>query len=217
MADIERLGRHSAAPGTAGSHHEPHGAPGRRLVLPRRSLVYSAGDPADTFDEVLSGALALWRLTPDGRRQLVELLLPGDFSGFAAGAIHGSDCEALVATSVIRHRRADIERDETLRAHVIARLEAQLSAMHAHAMVLGRATAQERLAAFLLRLAERQEPDRPRPRALGLRLPLTRSEIAIIWASRWRQSAASSRISIATARSGSAVATARSSRSILPA
>jgi CRP-like cAMP-binding protein len=150
---------------------------GRRLVIQRRMPVFTAGDPAETIDEVVSGALALWRLASDGRRQLVELVLPGGFAGFSASTAHGSDCEALVTTSIIRHRRHDIEQDASLRARVIDSLERQLSAMHAHAMMLGRRTAQERLAALVLRLAAHRASAQRQDAPTRIKLPLTRAEI----------------------------------------
>src|SRR3990172_9427962 len=57
-----------------------------RLASRRRvtanELLFQEGDPADDVFNLLAGTLKLYKLLPDGRRQITGFLFPGDFLGF---------------------------------------------------------------------------------------------------------------------------------------
>ncbi|MCJ8142819.1 helix-turn-helix domain-containing protein [Ancylobacter sp. A5.8] len=130
------------------------------------------GDPARRIMEVMDGAVMLTKLLPDGRRQVVELLGPGDVFGLACDEAYACSAETLTPSTINAHERSALERDPALAARLLRRFEAQLCSMHAHALVLGRMSALERVAFFLTRLA---------PEGLGsgtLHLSMTRQEIA---------------------------------------
>lgn len=135
--------------------------------------VLHEGDPARRIMEVVDGAVMLTKLLPDGRRQVVELLGPGDVFGLACDEAYACSAETLTPATITAHERGALEKDPALASRLLRRFEAQLCSMHAHALVLGRMSALERVAFFLTRLA-------PEGVAGGgtLHLSMTRQEIA---------------------------------------
>lgn len=142
----------------------------------RHKAVFRAGDDAERFFEVESGSLMLYRLLDDGRRQLVEIVFPGGICGLTASEAYESDCETLMPTVLRSYRMADLARSDSLRTRVIGQLQRQVSAMHDHAVSLGRKTAEERVCSLIVRLhgvaANAEAAQR------SVTLPLTRTEIA---------------------------------------
>lgn len=142
-------------------------------ILPRKRMLFHAGDPATRVVEVLSGSVALWRSLPDGRRQLVEVVGPGGYAGFSPGGVHGCDGETLTKAVVRFHAKRDLLASAERLSAVIVTLERQLDDMHRYVTMLGRMSARERIAAFLLRHAK---PAIGKD-AATMKLPLTRGEI----------------------------------------
>lgn len=138
----------------------------------------SSGDETGYWYRVVAGAAKRCATQPDGRRQIVNLLLPGDFFGLVAAGECDLTVEALVdGTQIARYPRRRVEaladtdpevarlvREIAFRA--ISRLEDQL-------LIVGRVTALEKVAAFLLEMGERlpiETTDR-------IALPISRSDI----------------------------------------
>lgn len=124
---------------------------GRQLQFAPRSLIFLEGDPADTVFQIASGAAMLYKLLPDGRRQIVEILAAGDVFGFSPGATHDVSAETLTAVRCIGFERAEIECSPALMSRLSAHLYAQLCTLHEHVMLLGRKSSMERIASFLIR------------------------------------------------------------------
>lgn len=151
-----------------------HPAPGARVAA--HTTLLHEGDPARRIMEVVEGAVMLTKLLPDGRRQVVELLGPGDMFGLACGDVYACSAETLTASLVAPHERGALERDGALAARLLRRFESQLCTMHAHALALGRMSALERVAFFLLRLMP--EPAAGAPLDGSVHIAMTRQEIA---------------------------------------
>jgi CRP-like cAMP-binding protein len=156
---------------------------GRQLGFAARTHLFREGDPAVSVYEVIDGTIMLYKLMPDGRRQIVEVLGAGDVFGFSATAVHDCSAESLVAGHCIAFKRADLERLPALLQRLSGRIQAQFCALHAHAILLGRKSAMERVASFLLRCV----PGRGGYACLGpwsaddgakVRIGMTRQEIA---------------------------------------
>src|SRR5262249_26129679 len=158
------------------------GGGGPRQYAPG-GLVFPEGDPADTVFQIVSGSAMLYKLLPDGRRQIVEILAAGDVFGFSPNATHDVSAETLTAVRCVAFDRAEIECSPSLMSRLSARLYAQLCVLHEHVMLLGRKSSVERVATFLTRCVPgRGGPDCPGPRAgsdrADVRLALTRYGIA---------------------------------------
>ncbi|TSJ64695.1 cyclic nucleotide-binding domain-containing protein [Starkeya sp. 3C] len=149
---------------------EPHCS---NLRVAAHVTVLHEGDPARRIMEVVEGAVMLTKLLPDGRRQVVELLGPGDVFGLAHDDAYACSAETLTPATITTHERSALERDPMLASRLLRHFEAQLCVMHSHALVLGRMSALERVAFFLLRLM-------PEGMVGGgtLHLSMTRQEIA---------------------------------------
>lgn len=149
---------------------------GTVLRLNKHKAVFRAGDDADRFFEVETGSVMVYRILDDGRRQLVEVVFPGGICGLSAADTYESDCETLMPATLRSYRVGDLARSDALRMRVIERLQRQVSAMHDHAVSLGRKTAEERVCSLILRLYGAADGTQKAQRAVTL--PLTRTEIA---------------------------------------
>ena len=147
------------------------------MVLAKDEELFAEGDEADCFYQVVSGAIRSYKLLSDGRRQIDAFHLPGDIFGLEAGAEHRFSAEALGNASVIAYRRsrlaALIQDDPTFRDKIMSSTLRSLERAQDHMLLLGRKTAQEKLATFLLDLAQRICGDDEH-----LELPMQRSDIA---------------------------------------
>jgi CRP/FNR family transcriptional regulator, anaerobic regulatory protein len=141
--------------------------------------VYMAGDDAERFFEVESGAVMLYRILDDGRRQVVEIIFPGGICGLAVGPVHESCCQALMPSVLRSYKKTDLMRSDALRSRISQKLQSQLSSMHDHVVTLGRKTAQERVCTLILKLRDIENPPANEDGGEGtIALPMTRTEIA---------------------------------------
>jgi len=147
---------------------------GTIVTLRRDQTLFSEGDPAPDCFKVVGGALRSCRLLADGRRQVNRFLRPGDLVGFESDRVYRSTVEAVSDATVIRLPRHAVDQlvqqQPRLGKSLLGRLCEELSAAHAQMLLLGRKNALERLASFLIAMAERDGDH--------VALPMTRSEIA---------------------------------------
>lgn len=117
------------------------------------------GEPEKYVFSVSTGCLKCFKLLPDGRRQITGFLFPGDFLGLARSETYPSSVEAVTHSSLCRMERSELEKfAETIpnlsrRLHELA--SEALAEVQGQIVLLGRKTAQERLATFLLTLSRR--------------------------------------------------------------
>ena len=149
---------------------------GTRLRFRSNEEVIGEGEPADYIYRVVSGAVRTIKFGADGRRQIMAFHFPGDVFGLEFGAEHSLSAEAVGVSEIAAVRRSLIEAaaaQDTGAAQALTRLVSrQLQAAQAHALMLGRKGAGERVAAFLLQLAERVASSRE------IDLPMSRADIA---------------------------------------
>lgn len=142
----------------------------------REEEIYGEGEDADVVYRVVEGAVRTHKVLGDGRRQITGFHLPGDLFGFEQGEAHRHSAEALSDTKVLIFRRSAIQRAAARNADVACHLwnMATRGLRHAqdHMLLLGRRSAVERVATFLIDVDER----------LGgtgtFALPMTRRDIA---------------------------------------
>ncbi|SUU89591.1 CRP/FNR family nitrogen fixation transcriptional regulator [Aminobacter aminovorans] len=121
--------------------------------FPAGSEIYAQGEKAGAFYQVEFGAVRVYRLLADGRRQISAFHLAGETFGFEAGTTHHFFAEAINATGVRVFRftaGADMSRQ------LLPLALKGLTRAQEHLLVLGRQNAIERVAAFLVDMAERQ-------------------------------------------------------------
>ena len=141
------------------------------------SEIFGEAEPADYVYQIRQGAVRTYKLLSDGRRQIGAFHLPGDIFGIENDEVHRFTAEAIIATTVwIAKRRSlfgglgdgDVSATNNVRDLITKNLE------HAenHLLLLGRQTALEKVAAFLLEMDGRLE----QPEVMGL--PMGRRDIA---------------------------------------
>lgn len=147
---------------------------GVTIHVSRDQEVFGEGEPAHQVHKVVRGAVRGFRVLADGRRQICDFYLPGDIFGIERGADHRITAEALADTVLLVARRSALGDDtNTLAArHLWSLAMERLDRSQDHAMTLGRRSARERVANFLVDMADR----------LGageiLELPMSRQDIA---------------------------------------
>lgn len=151
---------------------------GTVVLVSRDHEVYAEGGPADYCYRVVAGAVRTVKLLPDGRRQITEFYLPGDIFGLDGFAARYFAAEAVADATLIRYPRRRIEalaeEDPRFARRLRDMASDSLRKAHEQMLLLGRKSAQERIASFLVALAER-----PRKGAAdGIELPMTRGDIA---------------------------------------
>lgn len=158
------------------------------------------GDLAGSVYSLTSGLLRLSKLLPDGRRQIAGFLFPGDFLGITLEEEHAFTAEAVAPSALCKFPRRQFDSFVAEHPELERRLYAvaahELAAARQQLVLLGRKTATERLASFLLMLAGRCHAAHgggdfgfPMSRAdiadyLGLRIETVSREISALKASR---------------------------------
>lgn len=163
------------------AHDGEDGVEGQRIRFIQHALVFLEGDPADRIFQVVDGAVMLYKLLPDGRRQVVELLGSGDVFGLSSKPVFDSSAETLTAALVTAYDRSAVERSSSFLARLSRCVQAQICALHEHAVLLGRKSALERVSSFLMRFVPLHNcPAHQSGGALPalVRLNMTRQEIA---------------------------------------
>jgi CRP-like cAMP-binding protein len=145
----------------------------------RGEEVYAPGDPAEHWYRVVSGMARKCAVEADGRRQIVDFLLPGDLFGLITRHEHRFAVEAVAdGTEVARYPRGKIERlaDFDPRIGRLIREAAfeAISRSQARMLILGRMSALEKVGAFLIEMAERSRAGAPE----GIVLSMSRYDIA---------------------------------------
>jgi CRP/FNR family transcriptional regulator, nitrogen fixation regulation protein len=125
---------------------------------------------------VVSGAARAVRLLADGRRQIADFYLPGDVFGVELGERRRGAAEALGETVLLVARRTSLAGRPDQGGGLWRLALRDLQRSQEHVLTLGRRSASERLASFLIDLAERL--DAPSLRLGEFALPMSRQDIA---------------------------------------
>jgi CRP/FNR family transcriptional regulator, nitrogen fixation regulation protein len=137
--------------------------------------IYGEDEPSEYVYQVVQGAVRSYKLLSDGRRQIGAFHLPGDVFGLDPGATHRLTAEAITDTTVRLVRRRSLEAAAASNVQVAHNLWTMTAGdlRHAenHMLLLGRKTALQRVATFLL------EMDRRLAKAGMMALPMCRRDI----------------------------------------
>lgn len=154
---------------------------GWTLKLGPGQTLFHEGDPATRVFTLTRGTLKLYKLLPDGRRQVTGFMHAGDFLGISLDDEHAFTAEALEESQLCwfpRHRFDEfVEEHPSLEKELYRKAAHELGAVQQQLVLLGRKTATERLATFLLQISDRGPGDGGRDARI-LELPMSRSDIA---------------------------------------
>ena len=131
----------------------------RHVSFEKHQTLFSQGEAAESVYKVTAGSVRLFKLLPDGRRQVVGFALPGDFLGLSMSERNGFSAETLSATSACQFPRAPFSDLLDAKPHLLRRLHDmashELSLSQDQMVILGRRTAEEKIASFLVGLRKR--------------------------------------------------------------
>jgi CRP/FNR family transcriptional regulator, anaerobic regulatory protein len=132
---------------------------GAKRRLRQNETIFSAGDSADHAYKVISGTVRLCKHMADGRRQIAQFLFPGDYFSFLDLGEHNFSAETVTNVVLMSYPHVQIERlgeqFPLLKARFYQILSRRVLDIQYHLTMLGRQTAEEKLASFLLLLGQR--------------------------------------------------------------
>jgi CRP/FNR family nitrogen fixation transcriptional regulator len=151
---------------------------GSTVTIRRHCEIYGHGQPTDYCWRVITGCARTVMLMGDGRRHVGEFLLPGDLLGMHDLELHDSDAQAVTDMTLRRYPRRVVEErangDAAFAFYLRLLAMGTLRCANRQITLLGRKTAMERIASFLLEMGRR-------PAAVEgkfVELPMSRSDIA---------------------------------------
>jgi CRP-like cAMP-binding protein len=148
---------------------------GAVVPFARNSEIFGENEPADYLYKLVSGSVRSYKVLLDGRRQIGAFYVPGDIFGLETGDAHTFSAEAITDCKILVIKRSAVvalaARDPDVARQMWAATARELKRVQEHSLLLIK-TAQERVASFLLEMAERVTAD-------GLvELPMSRQDIA---------------------------------------
>ncbi|MCW2398434.1 MULTISPECIES: Crp/Fnr family transcriptional regulator [unclassified Sphingobium] len=157
---------------------------GRRVPVHRGQTLMWEGDDSLLVANVIDGVLKLSTSTADGREQIVGVVYPSDFIGRPFGSTTQHSVTALCDAQVCLFTRSSF--DDFARTHpelehkLLQRTLTELDRARHWMLLLGRKSAGERVATFLLEMAQRLADASCSGSDLVERfeLPLTRQQMA---------------------------------------
>lgn len=130
-----------------------------RRSLERGAQVFHSGEKFNTLYTVRTGSLKTYTLTPDGREQITGFYLPGDLIGLDAmsSRVHGSSAEALETTNLcaLPFNRLSSMQSESIQQRLLNLASEEIKNRDQHITLLGKESADQRLASLLVHLADR--------------------------------------------------------------
>jgi CRP/FNR family transcriptional regulator len=162
------------------SELEEFGHLGRHARFAPCETVFAEEEMTTSFFNLLEGVMRLYKLLPDGRRQIVGFALPGDFLGMTVSGRNNFSADAIGQVEVCRFAKSSFQRFVEDKPHLLSRINElavrELSQARDHMVLLGRRSAEEKVATFLVcwrdRLARQAKPQAILP------LPMSRQDIA---------------------------------------
>lgn len=157
---------------------------GRHQILKRGQTMLWQGDESHLVGNVIEGVLKLSVSTIDGREQTLGIMFPSDFIGRPFGPRSSHSVVALTEARICTFRRSSF--DEFARQHpdlehrLLQRTLTELDRTRHWMLLLGKKSASERVAAFLLEMSSRYSNagDDHDPGPIHFDLPLSRQDIA---------------------------------------
>lgn len=154
---------------------------GRQMTVPRGQTLMWEGEESMLVANVVEGAMMLSTSTSDGREQIVGVVYPSDFIGRPFGSRSPHNVTALTDSRVCVFSRSAFDgfarEHPGLEHRLLGRTLDELDRARSWMLLLGRKSAREKIATFLLDMSTRLSPDRTRSLD-RFALPLARQQVA---------------------------------------
>jgi CRP/FNR family nitrogen fixation transcriptional regulator len=148
---------------------------GATMSYPRNTEIFGEDEPAGYVYKVMSGSVRTYKILSDGRRQIGAFYLSGDVFGMQFGDEYPLSAEAMTDARVLVVKRSALNalagRDMSIAQEIFVLTSRELRRMQKRILLLIK-SAQERVASFLLEMAERV------PASNTIELPMSRQDIA---------------------------------------
>jgi len=148
---------------------------GATMGYPRNSEIFGENEPAEYLYKVVSGSVRTYKILSDGRRQIGGFYLPGDIFGLEFTDEHSLSAEAITDSKILVIKRSAINalagRNAAIGRQLFNLTGRELCRVQDRILLLIK-SAQERVASFLLEMAERVSGDN------SIELPMSRQDIA---------------------------------------
>jgi CRP/FNR family nitrogen fixation transcriptional regulator len=148
---------------------------GAPMSFARNAEIYGENESAEYLYKVISGTVCTSNILNGGRRQIGEFYNPGDIFGLEMGDEHAFSAEAITDAKVLVIKRSAVEalaaKDHDVARQLWAITGRELQRLQDHILLLVK-SAQQRVAGFLLEMAERV------PAGDEIELPMSRQDIA---------------------------------------
>lgn len=150
-------------------------------TVPLRSgqTLFAEGDPAKVLYTITRGAMMIYKMTSDGRRQITGFLFKGDLLGLTLAGRYAYSAEAITKCALYRYPILKVQelvrRYPAIEQRLCRITRQELVEAQEQMLLLGRKSARERVASFLLKLA-RQSADRGHAES-EIFVPMTRAMI----------------------------------------
>ena len=152
----------------------------RHVHLAPNEALFTAGQVASSVHNLTAGVARLYKLLPDGRRQVIGFALPGDFLGTAQSDRYSFSADAIEAVSACRLSVEAFTHFIEQRPYFLLRINEfaarELMLAQDQMLLLGRRTAEEKVAAFLIGWRERLAHIGDERQTIAL--PMSRQDIA---------------------------------------
>ena len=156
---------------------------GHKQRYAKGETILWSGEESPVFANIVSGVLKLATTTADGREQIVGLLFPADFIGRLFAVKTEYDVTAITEVELCVFPRAGFERALedyiALERDLLRRTLDELDSTRQWMVLLGRKSAEEKVASFLVQIARRLHSETARThKPFSFDMPLTRAQIA---------------------------------------
>jgi CRP/FNR family nitrogen fixation transcriptional regulator len=148
---------------------------GAVMSFPRNAEIYGESEPAEYLYKVVSGTVRTYKVLVDGRRQIGAFHLAGDMFGLETADEHTFSAEAIADCKIIVIKRSAVialaAKDNEIARQMWTLTARELERVQGRNLLLIK-SAQERVAGFLLEMAERASAGG------AVELPMSRQDIA---------------------------------------
>ncbi len=152
----------------------------KNIRIPVKQQICAEGETAEYLFNIKSGCVRISKMLIDGRRQIIGFLFPGEFFGLACSNGYSYTAETITHVELCRMPRAEIIKKFSdlpkLGQKVLNITHTELQRTQDQMLLLGRKSAKEKLATFLLNLMDKSIKDHQNSKKLYL--PMCRSDIA---------------------------------------
>ena len=144
-----------------------------------KEFLFAEGDPISHLYRIETGAIALYKVLADGRRQVMGFAYPGDLIGLGGEGEHLMNAQAIKPTRLrclpVAALRQSVSKDPMLGFKLYEALARELAATRDLMLTTGQRSAVERVAGFLLAFSRRNKRNGQDP--ARFELPMTRTDI----------------------------------------